>query len=39
MEYEHDPIIAEQYKLIENKFKQKKAKITREGQKFDSANH
>jgi D-arabinose 5-phosphate isomerase GutQ len=39
MEYEDDPIIAEQYKLIEKKVKEKKAKVMREGQKFDSANH
>jgi hypothetical protein len=39
MEYEDDPILVEQYKLIEKKLKTKKAKISREGQKFDSANH
>lgn len=39
MEYEEDPIIAQQAKLIESKLKEKKAKVVREGQKFDSANH
>lgn len=39
MNYEDDPIIAEQAKLMEGKAKVKKAKVQREGKKFDSANH
>jgi len=39
MDYENDPIIAEQAKLMEGKAKIKKAKVQREGKKFDSANH
>jgi hypothetical protein len=29
MEYEDDPILAEQYKMIEQKLKAKKAKVVR----------
>lgn len=39
MDYEDDPIIAAQAKLLEGKCKTKKAKVQREGKKFDSANH
>lgn len=41
MDFEDDPIIAEQASLaaMKPKIKEKKAKVQREGQKFDSANH
>lgn len=39
MDYENDPIIAAQAQLLEGKMKVKKAKVQREGKKFDSANH
>lgn len=39
MDFEDDPVIAEQAKMMEIKPKGKKAKVQREGQKFDSANH
>lgn len=40
MDFEDDPVIAEQAKMMEIKPKaNKKAKVQRDGQKFDSANH
>lgn len=39
VEYDEDPIIAEQAKIMELKNKERKAKVHREGEKFDSANY
>lgn len=40
VEYEDDDVIAEQAKIMEMKgSKGKKAKVHREGEKFDSANY
>ena len=39
-EHDEDPVIAQQARMMEAKHnKQKKAKVPREGQKFDSANY
>ncbi len=39
MEYERDPVITEQSKILEDKGMDKKKKVQREGKKFDSANY
>lgn len=39
VEYDDDEVIAEQARIMEMKGKGKKAKVHREGEKFDSANY
>lgn len=39
IDYEDDPVIAEQAKILEAKNKDKKKKVQRDGKKFDSANY
>lgn len=39
MEYENDPVLGEQSKILEEKGMDKKKKVQRDGKKFDSANY
>ena len=39
MEYDRDPAITEQCRILIEQGKDKKKKVTRDGKKFDSANY